>query len=143
MTSACRLTIALVLAAALAAAGCRGPKSTPEATMESFLSALGAQDIDSLIGMTTPESIKKGGGEEKVRATYNDITIGMQGLDYKILSLAKMGKTAQASVVLNYTWRVRGKNPEPVTDEYQAHYLFENGGKWYVQLPGTSRVQAY
>ncbi len=122
-------------------AACRGPKSTPEDTMDSYFSALGAHDIDALMSMTDPSAIKKY-GEKKIRTYFDEDTVGMQSLTVQ-KQVAQAGETAQAQAVLNYTWRIRGQSPEAHDGEYRSYYLRHIDGKWYVDLPGNAKIQPW
>jgi hypothetical protein len=126
----------------LSPVACRGPKSTPEDSMDSYISAYGSQDIDALLALTPPDQVKKY-GVKTLTAFYTDRTHGIQHLSAKIQVTSTGDHTAQASTSQSWTYRVRGKNPEEHEDEYQAYLLTEIGGKWYVGIPDDAKVQPF
>ncbi len=141
MTTLLRTTLAAALA--LAFAGCHGPKSTPEASVESYMDAWGSKDIKGMLRLTMPASVKKAGGEEAVLQGFNELTYGIQSFDYRVGTVSRTGKTGQAQVLYNYVWRIRGQNPETFSDQYEAFYLEEIDGKWYIDIPGLKKVSPY
>jgi hypothetical protein len=132
---------AVVLAMLLALAGCRGPKSTPEGTVDSFFDSYDAHDADALVQMTLPSFVAKH-GSDKVRQFYWDNIWGIQSIE-ATKNISITGKdTAQAQCEMTGVWRLRGQNPEDFDTEISL-LLHLIGGKWYVEPPGTSRVQPW
>ena len=133
----------IALASILVVVACRGPKSTPEETMESWVSAHDARDADAMLKMTTPASYKKF-TPDQLRAFYEEEIKGIQSYSAKRTEVVLLNENqAQAQLSYEYVWRVRGQNPEDHPDEYDTFYLTKIDGKWYVDLADTAKVHAW
>jgi len=130
-----------VLVSLLLVIACRGPKSTPEDTVDSFFSAYEAHDADALVAMTWPETLKRS-SVSKLHDFYWENIYGIRSMEVTKF-VTRTGKdTAQAQSSVKYVWRVRGENPQDHEEEISL-LLHEVDGKWYVEPPGTSKVQPW
>lgn len=139
------MTIARTLAVVsiISLAACRGPKSTPEETMENWVSAHDARDADAMLKMTTPASYKKF-TPEQLRAFYEEEVKGIQSYSAKRVEIVQLNPNqAQAQLSYEFVWRLRGQNPEDHPDEYDTYYLTKIDGKWYVDLADNAKVKAW
>lgn len=131
----------LLLVTSAAGLGCHGPASSCEGTMKSFASIIDGNSWDDLPAIIYQRDRKKFGDraiKKWVASTYN----GAKSFEFSYLNATVTGEMCQAQTTSKWHWKIRGKNPEDFSDDFT--YLLHNvDGKWYMELPGTSKVQGW
>lgn len=128
---------AALFLAALAAAGCRGPSSSPDGSVKNFYSAIAAEDWSAMAELVTAKSQERLGGKERAAAAFSRQFAGWKSVDLTIdeALIDKGGKratvrfTCYAKQIENY------KLLEFDCSDTMGADL-EEDGKWHVNLPG-------
>lgn len=122
--------------------GCYGPKSTPEATVKSFYSAIEAQEWMTLTEMLDPGSLQKSGGPGKAAAFYYSIYQDIQDIDLSIEEalVTRPDETAVVRFKCTATFRALGEMPHD-NDCSDTLALKYHDGKWYIMVPGTEGLR--
>ena len=138
MKSGVGLALLVVSAAGL---GCHGPSSSCEGTMKSYASIIDSNSWDDLPGIIYAPERKKYGDRAIVKWVSRNYN-GAKSFKFKYLAAVETGETCQAQSISQWHWKVRGKVAEDNSDEY-TYLLHRVDGKWYMELPGTSKVQGW
>ena len=131
-----------LLLASGAGLGCHGPSSTCEGTMSSFASIIDSNSWDDLPGIISP----------KERAKYGDTMIakwassnyfGCKKFKFTKVEANVSGNVCLARSLASWHEKIRGKRPVDYNDEYYTYTMHLINGKWYMDLPGASKIQGY
>lgn len=122
--------------------GCYGAKSSPEATVKSFYSAIEAQEWMTLPEMLDPASLQKSGGPGKAAAFYYSVYQDIQDLDLSIEEslITRPDEDAVVRFKCTATFRALGEMPHS-NDCSDTLSLKYHDGKWYVVVPGTEALR--
>lgn len=134
--------LATLALAALALAGCRGPKGSPESTVKSFYSAADAQDFESMADCLSSASLSRIGSPARAAAYFQANFTGWRDFSITIddWSIGADEKTATvrfvcvADSVTNYKHQ-----PVDCSDTYSL--VKEDDGKWHINFASKLRTQ--
>jgi hypothetical protein len=134
----------LALTAALVLAACHGPKSDCEGTIRSLEACIDSNpaDADCIVELITPEHRKKF-GDRGLHKWAEESYFGVKDFSFTQVNASVSGTTCLVQTNADYTYKVRGQSPVDNTDEYQSYILHLINDKWYMEVPGSAKVQPF
>lgn len=138
-------TVPILLAgAALALSACNGPKGSCEGTYNSYTSTLESSDFEAMYELLGEESKKKIPSVKKYAAILGDRWAGSKKFRFRPQSIVETGGVCIANGFMDYTIKKLGELPESTTDEYYSWTFHKAAdGKWYIEQPGTEKIQSW
>lgn len=134
----------VVAAAALALAGCNGPKGDCEGSYKSYRSTLEGQDWDGMYELLTPEHKKMVRSPKGLERGLSEMWAGSKSFTFKTMNINET--TAGVCTVqgeMSWTTKIRGQLP--YDSETYFSWTFKKGkdGLWYIELPGKEKISGY
>jgi len=136
-----RHLICLVLVAAFMG-GCRGPKDDCEGTVHSYESIIDGQHWDDYPDIVYPP-LRKKYGDRNIRNWVAVFYEGAQKFKFTAVNATVSKDVCLVQTQSSWYKKIRGQNPESIDDEYNAYTLHLVDGKWYMELPGAAKLQAF
>jgi hypothetical protein len=142
-----RLRITASALALLALTACNGPKDSCEGTYNSYVACMKGHDWECVFELLTPEFKRKAGNPKRVAIAMEEgqWLKGSKSFKVNVFDIAETkAGICTARGTMSYTIKNRGENPRDVKDEYFAWtFRLEKDGLWYMELPGSEKLQAF
>ncbi|MBS2029221.1 MAG: hypothetical protein JST54_15065 [Deltaproteobacteria bacterium] len=122
--------------------GCWGPKDDCEGTMRSFESIVDGNHWDSFPDIVHPP-LRKKYGDLNLTRWVGGYYEGARSFKFTSLQASVAGNICLCQTTSTWTQKIRGHEAETFADEYNAYTLHLIDGKWYMELPGSAKVQAF
>lgn len=132
----------VLLLVVVGGAGCHGPKSDCEGTMRSFEAIIDGNHWDDFPDIISPSQRAKY-HDRAIIAWVSDYYMGAKFFKFKSLQASETGTTCLVQGVSDWEQKIRGKEPVRFEDEYVTYTLHQVDGKWYMDVPGSSKLQAF
>lgn len=130
------------LVGALLFAGCNGPKDSCEGSYKSYVSMLEGKDWEGIHGLLTPAHKKKFALSTYSRA-MEELWGPTKGFEWRLNTLSETKNVCIVNGMMEYTWKVRGKEPEDREEYYSFTFRKDGDGKWYIEAPGAEKVAGW
>ncbi len=130
------------LIGALLLAGCNGPKSDCAGSFKSYQNMLESQDWEGLYELLTPEHKKKFSMKNYL-AGMTEVWGPTHSFDWRLNLLTETGKVCIVNGMMEYTFKIRGKEPEDRDEYFSFTFRQQADGKWHIEQPGAEKISGW